>query len=51
MLNTQNLIGALSQVGVPITRMEAEEVIAHYTDEGDGSSVRTVHGRERGKRG
>ena len=39
MLNTQNLMGALAQVGVPITRLEAEEVISHYSDKGDYLSL------------
>lgn len=34
-------MGALSQVGVPITRPEADEVIAHYSDKGDDRSIRT----------
>lgn len=34
MLNTENLIGALCQLGVPISRQEAEEVMAHYAVQG-----------------
>ncbi len=33
-LSTENLIGALSQAGVPVSRDEAEEVMAHYSIKG-----------------
>ncbi|CAM9607524.1 unnamed protein product [Pylaiella littoralis] len=33
MLNTKHFIGALSQMGVPVTQQEAEEVMAHYSVE------------------
>lgn len=44
MLNAKNFIGALSQVGVPVTRKEAEEVVAHYSVKG----ARAPAGREVG---
>lgn len=41
-LTTETLIGALSQVGVAVTRQEAEEVMKHYSEKGAGAGCRNV---------